>query len=315
MKDIGREGWRPRPRRSSAPRVGLLAGGMALLLVSSVAFSQTPGPSGMKLYAFSSGGITLAKSALQSGAPSTPITVPVGFFVVTHPQGNVLFDTGNNDSIINDPSYWGPLIKLMSPERGPDVAIDTQLRKIGLSPDDIKYVAVSHMHLDHGGNVCRFPKATVLVQKDEMKSAAWPEPGTARYFIPGDVACLRSDLGESLPNKFRMVQLSGDLDVFGDGSVVLKNWPGHTPGSQMAIVRLPKTGTVILTSDNVIFPENLSKNLLPDTSLAYNATGILSAYEYIRFLQGRENASFMTAHDPDGPAGKARASHAPQVFE
>jgi len=295
--------------------VGLIAGVMVLLLGSSVAFSQTAGPAGMKLYAFSSGGITLAKSALQSGAPSTPITVPVGFFVVTHPQGNVLFDTGNNDTIITDPSYWGPLIKLMSPERGPDVAIDTQLKKIGLSPNDIQYVAVSHMHLDHGGNVCRFPKATVLVQKDEMKSAAWPEPGTARYFIPGDVACLRSALGESLPNKFKMVQLTGDLDVFGDGSVVLKNWPGHTPGSQMAIVRLPKTGTVILTSDNVIFPENLSKNLLPDTSLAYNPTGILSAYEYIRFLQGRENASFMTAHDPDGPAGKARTSHAPQVFE
>ena len=96
-------------------RVGLIAGVMALLLVSPVAFSQTPGPAGMKLYAFSSGGITLAKSALQSGAPSTPITVPVGFFVVTHPKGNVLFDTGNNDKIINDPSYWGPLIKLMSP--------------------------------------------------------------------------------------------------------------------------------------------------------------------------------------------------------
>src|SRR5258706_4440898 len=184
MKDIGREGLRLRPRGSSVPRrradsgdrkskegrmnrthVGLIAGVMVLLLGSSVAFSQTAGPAGMKLYAFSSRGITLAKRRLQSGAPSTPITVPVGFFVVTHPQGNVLFDTGNNDTIITDPSYWGPLIKLMSPERGPDVAIDTQLKKIGLSPDDIKYVAVSHMHLDHGGNVCRFPKATVLVQK------------------------------------------------------------------------------------------------------------------------------------------------------
>src|SRR6266404_2958379 len=134
MKDIGREGLRLRPRGSSVPRrradsgdrkseegrmnrthVGLIAGVMVLLLGSSVAFSQTAGPAGMKLYAFSSGGITLAKSALQSGAPSTPITVPVGFFVVTHPQGNVLFDTGNNDTIITDPSYWGPLIKLIVP--------------------------------------------------------------------------------------------------------------------------------------------------------------------------------------------------------
>jgi len=295
--------------------VGLIAGVTALLLVGSAASSRAAAPAGMKLYVFSSGGLTLPRSAFQSGGPNTPIMVPVGFFVITHPKGNLLFDAGNNDKIINDPSYWGPLIKLMSPERGPDVAIDTQLKKIGLSPDDIKYVAVGHMHLDHAGNVCKFPKATVLVQRDEMKNAAWPEPGTARFYIPGDVACLRNELGESLPNKFKMTELTGDLDVFGDESFVLKRWPGHTPGSQMAIVRLPKTGTVILTSDNVIFPENLTKNLLPDTSLAYNPTGILSAYEYIRFLQGRENASFMTAHDADGPAGKARTSHAPQVFE
>jgi N-acyl homoserine lactone hydrolase len=296
--------------------LGLIAGvAVALLLVGFVPLSQAAGPAGMKLYAFSSGGLTIAKSALQSGAPSTQITVPVGFYVVKHPMGNFLFDTGNNDKIINDPSYWGPFIKGLTPERGPDVAIDTQLRKIGLSPDDIKYVAVGHMHLDHGGNVCKFPKATFLVQRDEMKNAAWPEPGTAGPYIPGDVACLRNDLGQALPNKYKMDQLEGDMDVFGDGSVILKRWPGHTPGSQMAIVRLPRTGTVILTSDNVYFSENVTKNLLPDVSLAYNPTGILNAYEFIRVLQAREGASFMTAHDLDGPAAKARTSHDPQVFE
>ena len=199
----------------------------------------------MKMYAFSSGGLTIAKSALQSGASTNPITVPVGFFVVVHPKGNFLFDTGNNDKIINDPSYWGPFIKGLTPERGPDVAIDTQLKKIGLTPDSIKYVAVGHMHLDHGGNVCKFPKATFLVQKDEMKNAAWPEPGTAGPYIPGDVACLRNDSVRRSPTSSRWSSSTGDLDVFGDGSVVLKRWPGHTPGSQMAIVRLPKTGTVV----------------------------------------------------------------------
>jgi glyoxylase-like metal-dependent hydrolase (beta-lactamase superfamily II) len=269
----------------------------------------------MKLYAFSSGGLTIAKSALQSGAPNQQVTVPVGFFVVTHPKGNFLFDTGNNDKIITDPSYWGPFIQGLTPERGPDVAIDTQLQKINLRPDDIKFVAVGHMHLDHGGNVCKFPNATFFVQKDEMKNAAWPEPGTAGPYIPGDVACLRNDMGQALPNKYKMEMLEGDMDVFGDGSVVLKRWPGHTPGSQMAIIRLPKTGTVILTSDNVYFSENVTKNLLPDISLAYNPTGILNAYAYIRAMQATENASFMTAHDLDGPANKARQSHAPQVFE
>ena len=288
---------------------------MALLLALFTSVAQAQSPAGMRLYAFSSGALTVPKSFLQGGAPATPIQVPVGFFVVRHPKGNVLFDTGNNDRIITDPSYWGAFIQGLNPVRTPDVAIDAQLQKIGLKPDDIKYVAVGHMHLDHGGNVCKFPKAIFLVQKDEMKNAAWPEPGTAGPYIPGDVSCLRNDLGEALPNKFKMEQLTGDLDVFGDGSVVIKSWPGHTPGSQMAIVRLPKTGTVVLTSDNVYFSENVTKNLLPDVSLAYHPTGILNAYEYIRVLQGRENASFMTAHDPDGPAGKARSTHAPQLFE
>jgi glyoxylase-like metal-dependent hydrolase (beta-lactamase superfamily II) len=287
----------------------------AALVLGLVASALAQSPAGMTMYVFSSGPLTIAKSALQAGAPSTPVQVPVGFFVIKHPKGNFLFDTGNNDKIITDPSYWGPFAQALQVVRTPDVAIDTQLKKIGLTPNDIKYVAVGHMHLDHGGNVCKFPNATLLVQKDEMKNAAWPEPGTAGPYIPGDVACLRNGIGEALPNKGKMDMLSGDLDVFGDKSVEIKRWPGHTPGSQMVVVRLPKTGTVVLTSDNVYFSDNVTKNLLPDVSLAYNPTGILGAYEFIRMLQGRENASFMTAHDLDGPAGKAAKSHDPQKFE
>ena len=70
------------------------------------------------------------------------IQVPVGFYVIKHPKGNVLFDTGNNDKIITDPSYWGAAFKALKPVNTPDVAIDTQLKKIGLTPDDINYVVV-----------------------------------------------------------------------------------------------------------------------------------------------------------------------------
>ena len=101
--------------------LGLVASvAVALLVVPSITLAQNAPPAGMKMYAFSSGGLTIAKSALQSGASSNPITVPVGFFVVRHPKGNFLFDTGNNDKIISDPSYWGPFIKGLTPERGPD---------------------------------------------------------------------------------------------------------------------------------------------------------------------------------------------------
>ena len=89
------------------------------------------------------------------------------------------------------------------------------------------------------------------------------------------------------------------MDLFGDGSVVVKRWVGHTPGSQMLMMRLPKTGTIILTSDNVYLRENVEKNIPPNVTLAYDPAGILRAYEWIRYMQATEKADFFTAHDPD----------------
>ena len=278
----------------------MVGAGMALLLAGaiSLAHAQAP-PAGMKLYAFSSGALTVPKNFLQAGAPATMIQVPVGFYVVRHPKGNVLFDTGNNDRIITDPGYWGAFIQGLNPVRTPDVAIDVQLGKIGLKPEDIKYVVIGHMHLDHGGNVGKFTKSTIVLQKDEIKNAFWGEPGTPQNYIPSDFMMLRNDPGQMLPNKYPMIQLNGDLDLFADNSVVVKRWVGHTPGSQMMVVRLPKSGTVILTSDSVYFAENVTKNLLPDVSLAYDPAGIFAAYQYSREMQAREGAQFFTAHDPD----------------
>jgi glyoxylase-like metal-dependent hydrolase (beta-lactamase superfamily II) len=118
----------------------------------------------IRLYAFSSGALTLGRGILQNLAPvDPPIQIPVGFYLVRHPRGNVLFDTGNNDRLITDPNYWPPALAAMKPAMTPDVAIDVQLRKAGVSPDDITYVVASHMHLDHGGNVSKFPKSTLVV--------------------------------------------------------------------------------------------------------------------------------------------------------
>ena len=298
-------------KRTTVPLTVMAA--MMALLLGAAAPIGAQSPAGMKLYAFSSGALTIGKSALQAGAPSTPpIQVPVGFFVVRHPKGTVLFDTGNNDRIITDPGYWGEFAKALNPVRTPDVAIDVQIGRIGLKPDDVTYVVVGHMHLDHGGNVGKFPNSTLIIQKDEIRNAFWPEAGTAAPYIPGDFWPLRNDPGSPLPNRYKMLQLDGDLDIFGDASVVVKRWVGHTPGSQMMIVRLPKTGTVILTSDNVYFKENVTKNLLPDVSLAYNPTGILNAYQWIREMQAREKADFFTAHDPDAYKAMKKA---PDFYE
>src|SRR5207244_7212883 len=192
---------------------------VVLFFAATAAMAQSP--QGMKLYVFSSGALTIGKNILQNLGPTDTIQIPVGFFVVMHPKGNVLFDTGNNDKIITDPSYWGPFFKAYNPVVTPDVAIDAQLGKIGLKPDDIKYVVIGHLHLDHGGNVGKFPNSTIVVQRDELQAAFWPPPGFARGYIPGDVAVLRSELGNAMPNRFKMIELEGDLELYRDASLYL----------------------------------------------------------------------------------------------
>jgi len=150
-------------------------------------------PEGMRLYAFSSGFLNIDKSALQGGATGK-IDVPVGFFLIHHPKGNVLFDTGNNDKVLSDPSYWGPLAAMLenpaNNSRSPDVAIDVQLQKAGFKTSDINYVVLGHMHLDHAGNVGKFPTATIVFQRDEIINAFWPKPGFACCYITTDFSML-----------------------------------------------------------------------------------------------------------------------------
>ena len=286
-------------------------GAIAAIAVSSC-FAVASQAQDIQLYVFSSGALTIGKGILQNLAPvEPPIQVPVGFFVIKHPKGNVLFDTGNNDRIIQDPSYWGASFNALKPINTPDVAIDTQLGKIGLKPDDIKYVVVSHLHLDHGGNVGKFPNSTIVVQRDEIQNAFWPKAGTGGPYMIGDVLPLRA-ANKDYPNAVKMLQLEGDLDLFGDGTLMVKRWVAHTPGSQMMTVRLKNTGLIILTGDNVYFRENVEKSLPPNIVLAYNPSGFLTAYEWIRHMMATEKADFFTAHDPD--AFKAMKK-APQFYD
>lgn len=285
----------------------------AVLGLGLLGSAEAGSPAGMKLYVFSSGSLMLGKGFLQNLAPMEPkIQVPVGFFVVKHPKGNVLFDTGNNDKLITDLNYWGKLATFFEPKMTPEDAIDVQLKKIGLTPDDITYVVVSHMHLDHGGNVGKFPNSTLVIQNDEISYSMFPDEPFAGGFIPGDTAVLRSPVGSSRPNAMNMIRLDGDLDLFGDGSVVVRSSRGHTKGSQMLLVRLPKTGSTILTGDAAYFRDNVEKNLIPNIVVAYDPAGIVRGYDWIRRIMATENGNFFTAHDPDSFKAMKKA---PEFYE
>jgi glyoxylase-like metal-dependent hydrolase (beta-lactamase superfamily II) len=226
-----------------------------------------------RLYVFSSTPLTIGKGILQNLAPNEPqIQVPVGFYVVKHPKGNILFDTGCNDKLINDINWWPQGLQSLKPMMTPELSMESQLGKIGMTPNDIKYVVVGHLHLDHGGNVGKFPNSTIVVQKGDQ-NAFWPKAGTGGPYMIGDVLPLRSP-NTDYPNAQKMLQLEGDLDLFGDGTLVIKRWVAHTPGSQMMTVRLKNTGLIILTGDNVYMRENVEKSIPPNIVLAYKPDGI-----------------------------------------
>ena len=276
---------------------------LLLGLVVTPALAQSP--AGMRLYVFTSGSLGgFPKAALQIGGQGNIDWAPVSFYVLKHPKGNVIFDTGNNDkTITNADGWWGPLAKGFGLKMTQDDAIPAQLAKIGLKTSDIKYVVLGHMHLDHGGNTSQFPNSTLVVQNDEMKAAWWPDPGYSIYYIPGDFADTK---------KMNVVRLEGDLDLFGDKSFEIRRAPGHTPGSQFAVVRLPKSGTVVLTSDVAYLKESLEKNLIPPIPGTWSPMAMYESYQKLRLVRDSEKASLFFAHDPE--VFKA-TKHAPDYYE
>jgi glyoxylase-like metal-dependent hydrolase (beta-lactamase superfamily II) len=262
------------------------AAGAALfsLLAAPVAAQQ--------LYVFTSGSLNgFAKAAFQIGATGNVGWIPVSFYIYKSPKGVVMFDCGNNDkTIANAEGWWGPLAKGFGLKMSKDDAIPAQLAKIGLKTSDIKYLVVGHMHLDHAGNIGQFPNATLVVQDEEVKAALDPDIGFSVYYIPGDFADMKNQ---------NVLKIKGDFDLFGDGSFRIFSAPGHTKGSQFAVARLPKTGSVIMTSDVVYLKENLDKNLIPPIPGSSNPIDAYKSYQLIRHIRDSENAKIFYGHDPE----------------
>jgi N-acyl homoserine lactone hydrolase len=137
-------------------------------------------------------------------------------------------------------------------------------------------MAVSHTHPDHIGNVEMFPTAMLYVQKLEYE---WPGANNQPRFKPEHPVTL----------------LDGDRDIFGDGSLVILSTPGHTPGHQSLLVKLPKTGEVLLSGDAVHFKSNWDNRRVPTPNFSKEAT--LLSMEKIAATLERDNAQLWINHD------------------
>jgi N-acyl homoserine lactone hydrolase len=178
---------------------------------------------------------------------ASPLAVAMYLFV--HPRGTLLWDAGTlPDSLVE---AGGSTEKLLPNIRRAKVTktLKSQLAQIGYPPDRITYFALSHYHDDHTANANDFRSSTWLVQKAE-RDAMFTDP-PPRFADPSFYSALKDSKTTVINNT--------DHDVFGDGSVIIKFAPGHTPGHQMLLARLPKTGLILLSGDLYHLPGERDK--------------------------------------------------------
>jgi glyoxylase-like metal-dependent hydrolase (beta-lactamase superfamily II) len=272
-----------------------------LLLSASCAFAADANPvvSALRLYVFDCGTIDVADISVFSPGvdKGKHKRLTDSCYLVAHPKGTLMWDTGLSDELASLPD--GKVANGIFHMRLKKTLAD-QFRDIGYAPEAVTFLGLSHMHFDHIGNVGLFPKATVLMQKEEYASAFGAD--AAKF---GNDPKNYPTLGA---NPFQ--QLSGDHDVFGDGSVVIRRALGHTPGHQALLVKLPKTGNVLLSGDLAHFTENWNKRRVPSFNADKEAS-LKTMNETAAFLKANK-AKLWIQHDLEQ---NAKIRHAPKYYE
>ena len=223
-----------------------------------------------------------------------PMTLSCNAYLIRHQAGWLLWDTGTQDELIAEPD--GKIIA--HGIRGlVRKTIASQLSEIGLMPDDIGTLVISHAHYDHAGNCRLFRKAKWIAQQAEYDAMFGPNPEDFGY-IPDLYATLRRN-----PIEF----VSGDHDVFGDGAVRLISTPGHTLGHCSLLVRLPETGPVLLSGDCAHNHDNFVHRRVPAFNAGHEAT--VTSMEKVDKLLRAEGATMWINHDT---AESEALPHAPE---
>lgn len=203
------------------------------------------------------------------------------FYIIEHPKGNLVWDTGLPEMLVGQAPF--------TPEGGAFTisrkdSISTQLARIGMSKDDIDMIAFSHIHFDHTGAANHFPKATWLVQEVEYDFATGEEIKENSFYAP-----------DSFKELTTVQKLNGDSDVFGDGTVIIKSMPGHTPGHQVLFLKLKNNGPTLLSGDLYHFDKNREDAIVPQFNHDIAVTE-QSIKDFEAFAKA-ENAKVIIQHD------------------
>jgi glyoxylase-like metal-dependent hydrolase (beta-lactamase superfamily II) len=242
-------------------------------------------PDALELHLFSSGTLVFAG-----------FEVPVPFFLLRHPQGNVIVDGGNPLAVARDPhAHLGPLADVFEVHMAEEDHCVAQLQRLGADTAAVTHVVQTHLHMDHTGALGHFPNATVIVHKRELEAAR-----AARPFENGYV---REDFDR---DDIDWQPIAAGHDLFGDGTIRLIETPGHSAGHMSILLSLEQTGAVLLTADAADNRAQWQGRMEP-RALA-SREDAMNSIELLRRLAAEHDALVVHGHDPKNWAAVSEPS-------
>jgi len=293
----------PRTIRFIPPAMALAA--LAVVPFLAAQPSRPQPPKSVRLYVLDCGKITgvgedrfgFKKGQLATTEMITPC------FLIVHPRGTLMWDVGE----IPDSAFPADGSAAKQGAFTATKPLLPQLAALGYTPADITYIALSHYHGDHVANANAFAGSTWIVQKIERDAMFAPRPADSK--AKGSNAPDTAYFGNLEKSKTTLLN-SEDHDVFGDGKVVIKFSPGHTPGHQSLFLKLAKTGPVLLSGDLYHYPEEMTLKVVP--SFDFNKEQTAKSREAIEAFVKKNHAQLWIQHD--AVAG-AKRKKAPEYYD
>ena len=214
----------------------------------------------------------------------TKVYCPYFFYLVEHPDGRILFDTGLHPEIVTDPvGRVGEAAAAFPIEMNEGGDVVSQLGMLGLAPGDVDAVIVSHLHFDHAGGLEFVKHADVYVQAAELAAARNPPVYQQELYKPAD---FEHDCSGSR---------DGDTDVFGDGTLRVLSTPGHTPGHQSIYVEFEHRKPLVLIGDATYSLAKMRQRRL--SAVVWSADATVASWERFEEIERETGAELRCTHE------------------
>lgn len=242
----------------------------------------------VRMYRLDCGHMTLGDKSVMSDEglyKGQSYDIVMSCYLIKHGDDWLLWDAGLPKKYLNGPLTEGSFTTKL------DRTIIDQIGDLGLRPADIKYVAVSHAHFDHAGQVDDFPDATLIVQRADLDAMADTKKASAHYI---DAALFGTHIAGQRLTRVKVVD--GDVDLFGDGTLKTIATPGHTPGSMALLIDLKHAGHYVLSGDQWHFTENYQRHQVPTWN--YDHAQTISSGKKLDAVIASTHATLVIQHEP-----------------